>query len=132
MCVCSCRPREYNHEMPQLVHILIEYALRPKLHDINPHNVAHSLISRNPREQMFVVEISLLIVTFLSLISQTLSLMQTIKEVNPHPCIAPCVNMWSVTFFFFFFCHLLNVGACICHIAWEGQVEWTTPQHLNV
>jgi hypothetical protein len=36
--------------------------------------------------------------------------------------------MWSVTFFFFL-CHLLNVGACICHIAWEGQVEWTTPHH---
>ena len=32
---------------------------------------------------MFVVQISLLIVTFPSLISQNLSLMQTIKEVNP-------------------------------------------------
>ena len=29
-------------------------------------------------------------------------------------------------FFFFFSCHLLNVGACVRHIAWEGQVEWTT------
>jgi hypothetical protein len=42
--------------------------------------------------------------------------------------------MWSVFFFFFFFffflCHLLNVGACICHIALEGQAEWTTPHHL--
>jgi hypothetical protein len=57
--------------------------------------------------------------------------MQTAKEVNPHPRSAPYVNMWSVFFFFFFFfllllflCHLLNVGACIHHIAWEGQVEW--------
>jgi hypothetical protein len=74
---------------------------------------------------MFVVQISFLIVTFLSFISQILSLMQTIKEVNPHPRVAPCVNMWSV-FFFFFLCHLLNVGACICHILWEGQGEWTT------
>ena len=73
---------------------------------------------------MFIVQISLLIVTFLSLISQILSLMQTTKEVNPHPRIAPCVNMWSV--FFFFFCHLLNVGACVRHIVREGQVEWTT------
>jgi hypothetical protein len=73
---------------------------------------------------MFVVQFSLLIVTFLFLISRNLSLMQTTKEVNPHPHIAPCVNMWSV--FFFFFCHLLNVGACVHHIAWEGQVEWTT------
>ena len=44
--------------------------------------------------------------------------MQSIKEVNPHPRIAPYVNMWSV--FFFFLCHLLNVGGCIRHIAQEG------------
>ena len=69
---------------------------------------------------MFGVQISLLIVIFLSLILRILSLMQTTKEVI----------MWSVTFFFFFFlflCHLLNVDACICHIAREGQVEW--PHH---
>ena len=76
---------------------------------------------------MYVVQISLLIVTFISLVSQILSLMQTTEEVNPHPHIAPCVIMRSVTLFFFsFLCHLLNVGACICHIAWEGQAEWTT------
>jgi hypothetical protein len=90
------------------------------------------LISRNPRERMFKAQTSLLIVIFLSLISQNLSVLQTIKEVNPHPCIAPCVNMWSVTFLslslsFFFLCHLLNVGACVRQIAREGQVEWTTP-----
>ena len=81
---------------------------------------------------MFVVQISLLIVTFFSLISQNLSLMQTAQEVNPHPCIAPCVNMWSITLFLFLFFlwHLLNVGACVCHIAQEGQVEWTTPASM--
>ena len=81
---------------------------------------------------MFVGQISVLIVTFLSLASQVLSLVQNTKEVNPRPRIAPRVNMWSVTLFlflFFFLCHLLNVGACICHIAKEGQVEWTTPHH---
>jgi hypothetical protein len=79
---------------------------------------------------MFVAQISLIFVTFLSLISQHLSLTRTAKEVNPHPRIVPCVNMWSVTFLFLFFlCHLLNVGACICHIAQESQVEWTTPYH---
>jgi hypothetical protein len=72
---------------------------------------------------MFVVKILLLIVIFLSLISQNLSLQQTIKEVNSHPRIALWFNMWSVFFFFF---HLLNVGACIHHIVQEGQVEWTT------
>ena len=98
---------------------------------MNPPNVTHSLISRNPRERMFVGQISLLIVTFSPLISHKLLLMQTTQEVNPHPRIAPChVNMWSVTFlflfFFFFLCHLLNVGACVRHIIREGQVEWAT------
>jgi hypothetical protein len=70
---------------------------------------------------MFVVQIPFFIVTFFSLYCQTT------KEVNPHPRIAPCVNMWSVTILFFFFlCHLLKVGASVRHIAWEGQVEWTT------
>ena len=96
-----------------------------KLYNINLHNVIHSLISRNPREQIFVVQISLLVVIFFSLISQNLSLVQTTKEVNPHPRIATCVNMWSVFFFFFFF-HLLIVGACVRHITREDQVEWTT------
>jgi hypothetical protein len=44
--------------------------IHPKLRNINLHNVTHSLISRNPREQIFVVQISLLIVIFLFLISQ--------------------------------------------------------------
>jgi hypothetical protein len=71
-----------------------------------------------------VVHNSLLIVTFLFLILRNLLVMQTTKEVNPLPRTALCVNMWSVAFFFFL-CHLLNVGACICHTAMEGQVEWT-------
>ena len=77
-----------------------------KLRNTNLHDIIHSLISRNPRERMFVVQISLLIVTFLSLISLFFSLMQTTKKVN----------MWSVPFLllllllFFFLCHLLNVG----------------------
>jgi hypothetical protein len=71
--------------------------IHPKVRNINLHNVTHSLVSINPRERMFVVQISLLIVTFLSLIPPNLSLMQTTKE-NSHPHIVPCVNMWSVTF----------------------------------
>ena len=55
--------------------------------------------------------------------------MQTTKEVHPHPCIVPCVNIWSF-FFFFFFCHLLNIGACICHIA--GKAKWSGPHHTNI
>jgi hypothetical protein len=94
-----------------------------KLRNINFHNVTNSLISWNRRERMFVAQISLQPVTFLSLISRNLSLMQNTKEVNTHIHIAPCVNMWSVFFFFFFFflCHLLNVGACVRHMAREGH-----------
>jgi hypothetical protein len=104
--------------------------IHPNLRNINLHNGTHFLISLNPMEWIFVIQISLLIVTFLSLISQYLSLMQTTKEVNPRLHIVPCVNMWSVTFLFFFFfflCHLLNVGACVHHIAWEGhEVDHTS------
>ena len=64
-----------------------------ELRNINPHKVTHSIIYRNPRERIFVVQISLLIVIFLSLISRNLSLMQTTKVVNPHPRITPCVNI---------------------------------------
>ena len=56
---------------------------------------------------MFVVQISLLIVAFPSLISQDLSLMQITKEVNLHTHIAPYVNMWGVTFSSFFVSFLL-------------------------
>ena len=73
--------------------------LRPKLYNINLHNITHSLISQNRREWMFIVQISLLIVTFFSFMSRILSLMQTTKKVNPHPHIVICVNMWSVTFY---------------------------------
>ena len=52
--------------------------------------------------------------------------MKTTKDVNLHPHIVPCANMWSVIFLFLFLCHLLNVGACVRHIAHEAQVEWTT------
>ena len=107
-------------------HNLCWNVIHPKFRNINLHNVTHSLISQNHRKRMLVVQISLLIVTCPSLISQNLSLMQTTQEVNPHLGIASCANMWSVTFFFFFLCHLLNVGACIRHIAQEGQVKWTT------
>ena len=107
-----------------------KHVIHPKLCNINLHNINHSLIYQNPRERTFVVQnyspychISLPYIT-------NLSWMQATKEVIRHPRIVPCVNIWSVVFFFFL-CHLLNVGACICHITWEGQVEWTTPTRVE-
>ena len=73
-----------------------------------------------------LVQISLLIVTFLFLIPQNCYLCKPPKKLT-HTLTLRHVNMWSVTFFFvFFLCHLLNVDACIRHIAQDGQVEWTT------
>ena len=46
---------------------------------------------------MFVGQISLLVVIFLSSISRNLSVLQPTQEVNPHACIASCVSV----FFFF-------------------------------
>ena len=133
---CLCKGEEYvgaDLRMPTNMVCVSrekerEIGLHLKLRNINFHNVTHSPIFQNPKEWMFVVQISLFIVTLLSLISWNLSWMQTTKEVNPHPRIASCVNMWSVTFLFLFFflCHLLNVGACVHHIVREGQVEWIT------
>lgn len=92
--------------------------IHPKLRNIYIYNVTHSIISRNPNERMIFIQISLLIVTFRSLISWVFfwSLMHTTKEVNPNLCIVPCVNMESVFFFlffikFFFLGHLLS---CWC------------------
>ena len=104
-----------NVRGPPMVTPLHWTPIHHKFRNINLHNVIHSPISRNPREHMFVVKILLLIVTFLSLVLQNMSLIQTTKEVNPHSHIVIYVNMRSV--FFFFLCHLLNVGACVCHIA---------------
>ena len=61
------------------VYVLI-YRLRPKLRNINLHSITQFLTSRNPREQIFVVQISLLIVTFLSLISQIMFLLMRLVE----------------------------------------------------
>ena len=113
--------------------------IHPKFCNINPHNFTRYLISRHPRERRFIVQISLLIITFLSLISRIFSLMQTTREVGSHPRITPCVNMWSITYiflffvFFFFFGHLLNVyhwswkciGTTFGHFFWAPTSSWS-------
>ena len=46
------------------------FILHPKFRNINLHSVTRSLTSRNHRERIFTVQISLLIVTYLSLTSR--------------------------------------------------------------
>ena len=86
--------------------------VRPKLHNINPHNVTHSLISQNPREQMFIVQISLLIVTFLYLYITEFVINANHQRNQPTPLHCAMCYMWSVAFLFLFFlCHL---SECWC------------------
>jgi hypothetical protein len=59
--------------------------VHPKLCNINIHNVTHSLISRNPRKRMFVLQISLLIVTFLSFISRIFVINANHQRSQPTP-----------------------------------------------
>ena len=61
------------------------FYVHPKLCNINPHNVTQSLISLNPRERMFVIQISLLIVTVLSLISRIFVIYANHQRSQPTP-----------------------------------------------
>jgi hypothetical protein len=104
------------------------YKLHSKLGNINLHNVTHSLISQNSRERMFKFQISVFIVTFLSLIPWNLSLIQTTQEVNPHPRTAPCVNMCQ---------HSSSSSSSSSTTCWmlvhalatsPGKAKWSGPQ----
>ena len=111
-------------EIPWLEDDLSGTWVHPKLRNTNLHNVNHSLIFRNPREQGTDLRSSNLTpYSHISLFCITnFVIMQTTKAVNPRPRIASCVNMWSVFLFFFFLCHLLNCW--ICHIVQEVQADW--------
>jgi hypothetical protein len=128
----SCYNRSRNHRLiNDTTQWLVQCwgpVVHPYLCNINSNNVTHSLISWNPREWRFVVQISLLIVTFLSFISYILSLMQTTQEVNPHPCIALCVNICSVFF------STSSYATCWmlvhAYVTSPGKAKWSGPHHI--
>ena len=74
--------------------------VHPKLCNINPHNITHSLIPWNLTERLFVVWISLLIVTLLSLISQIYYVINAIHQ-RSQPTPSHCIMCQYVE------CHLL-------------------------
>ena len=83
------------------------------LRNINPHNGTHSLMSRNPRERMFVVQISLLVATFLSLTSRNFVINANHQRSQLTP--SHCVMCQRVE------CHLLifvlllmSLVECLC------------------
>ena len=104
--------------------ISMEIYIHPKL-----YNITRSLISGNPRERMCVVHISLLTVTLLSLISRIFidANHRRSRPTPSHYTMCQYVEYHLLLLLLLlFWCHLLNVGACICHIAREGHMEWTT------
>jgi hypothetical protein len=110
-----------THNRSEVVH--------PKFRNINLHNVIHSRISRNPRERMFVVQISLLIVTFFSLISHNLSLMQTTKEVT-HILALRHVSTCGVSpsYSYFFSSFLMPLVECWCmRLPHRMGAKWRGP-----
>ena len=84
------------------------------LHSVIPtfYNFTHPLISQNPREQMFLFQILLLIVTFLSLISSILSLMQTTMKVNPHLRMHH-MSICGVSSYFYYYSSSSYVTCCM-------------------
>ena len=68
---CCCMHMSHRPGRPSGGGAIVEVEKRrtmntpgPKLHNINLHSVTRSLISLNPKELVFVVQISFLIVTF--------------------------------------------------------------------
>jgi hypothetical protein len=76
---------------------------------------------------MFLVQVSLLIVTFLSLVLQNLSFMQTTQEKSTHTLTLRHVSTCGVSFSSSS-SSSSSYATCwmLVHIAREGQVEWIT------
>jgi hypothetical protein len=117
----------YLFQLSQLVCVLLHLKLR----NINLHNVTHSLISWNPREHMFVVQISFLTVTFFFLYHKSCHQCKPSKK-STHTLALRHVSICGVSFSSsssssYVTCWML-VHA-YAHVAHEGCVEWTTPHH---
>ena len=81
-----------------------------------------------------IVQISLLIVTFLSLVSHFfLGHLCKMSKKSTHTLALRHVECHLLVLILLLLMvpYLLNIGACICHIGQECQVEWTTPREVR-
>ena len=104
--------------------------LHPILRNINLHNITHSLISRNSRERMFVVQISLLIVTFLSPNISNFVINANHQRSQPTPL--HCAMCQYVECHFLIVILLLSSYATCwmlvhAYAALPGRVKWSGP-----
>jgi hypothetical protein len=80
---------------------------------------------------MFVAQISLLIVTIISLVSRILTLTQCKPpKKSTHTLALRHVSTCEVSSSSSSYATCWNVGACISHIAWEGH-KWSGPHHTT-
>ena len=77
--------RAHTRGVSQLLQFQLYFSIHSNLRNSNLHNVIHSLISWNPREGIFVVQISLLTVTFLSLILRIFVINANHQSSRPTP-----------------------------------------------
>ena len=116
----SGRPSEVDHTTPYNF-----------LHFVLFHSVTHSLISRNPREQMFIAQILLLIVTILSLISRVVVINANHQRSRPTPSHrAMCQH--AERRLLLLLLRLMLLVECWCmdmphHLGMPSRVDHTTP-----
>jgi hypothetical protein len=97
---------------PKSHHSDIKYHIHPKPRNINLHNVTHSLISQNLREWMFVVQVSLLIVTCLSLMFMNFVMNANHPRSQPTP--SHCAMCQYVECHLLILLHLLPMPLVEC------------------
>ena len=110
------------------VKVSTEYNIHSKLCNINPYNFIPSLISRNPRERMFLVWISLFVVTFPPICHGLRIQEITTKEFKPHASHSHHCS----------YCHYYNVDFVLFHnITYYtnsplSHIHLNTTQLLNI